>query len=219
MDLQNIDFYFVTDSSLTRKTVIEDVESALKSGVKIIQYREKNKSTREMVEEAALIKEMCARKAIFLINDRVDIALAVEADGVHLGQEDMPYPAARRLLGKNRIIGITAHSAEEAALAEKDGADYIGASPVFDTMTKPDAGKQGGLDLVRAIRKKIKIPVVAIGGIKINNVAAVIEAGADSASAISATIASDDVEKECRRFIEIISHSKVKFVYNLKSTG
>ncbi len=212
MDLRKIDFYFITDSVLTKENVIEDVESALSAGVKIIQYREKNKSTREMVKEASLIKKMSEGKAVFLINDRIDVALAAEADGVHLGQDDMPYPAARLLLGKNKIIGLTVHNAEEAVAAEKAGADYIGASPVFHTKTKPDAGKQGGLELIEEIRKKVRIPVVAIGGINLNNVASVIEAGADSAVAISAVIASNDVEKECRRFIEIISLCKKKSV-------
>ncbi|MBN1445235.1 MAG: thiamine phosphate synthase [Candidatus Omnitrophica bacterium] len=208
MDLQKIDFYFITDSNLTRRTVAEDVESALSAGVKIIQYREKNKSAREMVEEASLIKKMCNGKSIFLINDRVDIALAVGAGGVHLGQDDMPYHTARLLLGEDKIIGLTAHSAEEAVLAEKDGADYIGASPVFDTETKPDAGKGGGLELIRDIRKNVKIPVVAIGGINLNNVASVISAGADSAAAISAVVASDNVEEECRRFIKVIQSTQ-----------
>lgn len=208
MDLKKIDFYFITDSVLTKKSVMEDVESALSAGVKIIQYREKNKSTREMAEEAALIKKMCGGKAIFLVNDRIDIALAAKADGVHIGQDDMPYHTARLLLGKKRIIGITAHNAEEAVLAEKDGADYIGASPVFHTKTKPDAGKHGGLELIEEISKKVRIPVVAIGGINLNNVASVIEAGADSAVAISAVVASNNVEKECRRFIETISLCK-----------
>jgi len=208
MNLRDIDFYFITDSSLTRKTVVEDAELAVRAGVKIIQYREKNRPAGEMVIEAFQIKKACKEKALFLVNDRVDIALAVEADGVHLGQEDMPCNIARVLLGRNKIIGVTAHDVKEAIDAEKAGADYIGASPVFDTNTKIDAGKSAGIELIRAIRKNVKIPIVAIGGINLDNVASVMEAGADSAAAISAVIASDDVEKECRRFAGEISAYK-----------
>jgi len=208
MKLKDIDFYFVTDSSLTRKNVIDDVKSALRAGVKIIQYREKEKSTREMFLEAARIGELCRGKAIFLVNDRVDIAIAADADGVHLGQDDMPYEQARQLLGKDRIIGITAHNVKEAAAAEKQGADYLGASPIFETKTKKDAGRQAGLQLLRNLRKTVRIPVVAIGGITLENVVYVMEAGADSAAAISAVLTKDNVTGECRKFVGIISEFK-----------
>jgi len=208
MNLQNIDFYFITDSMLTKKTVIYDVRAALKAGVKIIQYREKNKSTKKMFEEASQIKKLCAGKALFLINDRIDIALAVNADGVHLGQDDMPYPIARLLLGKNKIIGITAHNVTEAVIAESSEADYLGASPIFGTKTKTDAGRQAGLQLIRGIKKNVKIPVIAIGGINSDNIVSVMEAGADSAAAISAVIAKNNVQAECRKFVKIISGFK-----------
>jgi thiamine-phosphate pyrophosphorylase len=208
MNLRNIDFYFITDSNLAMKSIYDDVIAALRAGVKIVQYREKSKSTKEMIEEAAKIKELCKDKAIFLINDRVDVALAVEADGVHLGQDDMPYEAARHMLGYDKVIGITVHNIEEAVAAQNLGADYVGASPVFETHSKKDAGKPAGLELIRAVRENIELPIVAIGGIKLDNLASVIEAGADSATALSAVLAKDDVEEEVRKFIEIINAYK-----------
>lgn len=206
--LNEIDFYFITDSKLSKKSIIGDVESALIAGVKIIQYREKDKSTKEMVEEAIQIKERCKDKAIFLINDRVDVALAANADGVHLGQEDMPYGTARLLLGHDKIIGLTAHNVEEALIAQEIGADYVGASPIFDTKTKLDAGNAVGIKLIEDIKQNIKVPIVGIGGINLDNVESVIKAGADSAVAISAVVVKDDVEEECRKFIVKIRQSK-----------
>jgi len=208
--LENIDFYFVTDSKLTKKTVIEDVKAAVKAGVKIIQYREKEKPTRLMIEEATKIKELCKNKAFFLINDRVDVALAVNADGVHLGTDDIHYGTARVLLGHDKIVGLTVHNIEEAIAAESLGADYVGASPIFDTKTKLDAGKAAGLKLIKDIKAKINIPVVAIGGINLDNVASVIDAGADAAVAISAVVTKDNVEEECKKFIKIIKKIKQK---------
>jgi len=207
--LKDIDLYFITDSKLTRKTVLEDVKAAIRAGIKIIQYREKEKNTREMIEVAIRIKELCGENNIlFLVNDRVDIALAVNANGVHLGSEDMPYSIARRLLGSKKIIGLTIKSVGEAMEAEKIGTDYIGISPIFETKTKLDAGKPVGLQLIRDVKKAIKIPFVAIGGINEKNLESVLEAGAKSVAAISAIITKDDVEKECRKFREVITHHK-----------
>jgi thiamine-phosphate pyrophosphorylase len=204
MNIKDINFYFITDSNLTRKSIYDDVIAALKAGVKIVQYREKHKSTKEMIEEAARIKELCKDKAIFLINNRVDIALAVDADGVHLGQDDMPYEITRQMLGHDKIIGMTVHNIEEAEAAQNLGADYVGASSIFETTTKKDAGKARGLELIKNLREKTNLFIVGIGGINLDNVTSVIEAGADSAAAISAVVAKDDVEKEIRKFIEII---------------
>ena len=208
--LNEIDLYFITNSKLTKKTVFEDVKSAIKAGVKIIQYREKEKSTREMIEEALQIKELCKNKAMFLINDRVDIALAVKADGIHLGQDDIPYKIARSLLGK-KIIGLTVRNVEEAIQAKKLGADYISAGPIFETKTKLNAGPAVGIKLIEDIKKSINIPFVAIGGINLENIDDVIKAGATSVAAISAIITKDDVEDECRKFI-----NKLKNNFNIK---
>ncbi|MBN1912963.1 MAG: thiamine phosphate synthase, partial [Candidatus Omnitrophica bacterium] len=177
-------YYFITDSRLSRAGDISDIKSALAAGVKIIQYRDKGSDTKKMYREALKIRQIC-KKALFLINDRLDIALAVNADGVHLGNKDMPYEVARKVLGKNKIIGLTVHSEKEAVLAQKQGADYIGVSPIFSTKTKSDAGPGRGVGLLKAIRKKVSLPIIAIGGINLSNAKEVVAAGADGLCAIS----------------------------------
>ena len=207
-NIQHIDFYLITDSNLSKKGILDDVKQALEAGCAIIQYREKNKSTKEMIGEALEIKSLCGRKAIFLVNDRIDVALAVDADGVHIGQDDMPFEIARKLVGRGKIIGLTVHSVEEALHAETVGADYIGLSPIFETATKKDAGNSCGISMIRETRKKLNLPIVAIGGINKENVREVIMAGADAAVAISAVVCSDDVYRETRDFINIIQAAK-----------
>ncbi|MFZ3085995.1 MAG: thiamine phosphate synthase [Candidatus Hydromicrobium sp.] len=209
--LEDMDLYFITDSRLTRKTILEDVKSAIRAGVKIIQYREKEKSTGDMIKEAKEIGELCKKNnVLFIINDRVDIVLAVDADGVHLGNKDMTYSIARKILGSKKIIGLTVHNIREAVEAERLGADYIGVSPIFETKTKLDAGRPAGLKLIKDIKKAIKIPFVAIGGINENNLGSVIEAGARSIAAISAIVTKDNVEKECKKFREVIINDSIK---------
>ena len=202
--LSDIDLYFITDSKLTKKGILEDVKAAVKAGVKIVQYREKEKTAREMIEKAKEIKGICDKNnVLFLINDRVDVCLAADADGVHLGLDDMPYNTARKLL-PDKIIGLTAHTVEEALKAEKLGADYIGVSPIFETKTKLDAGPAAGLQLIGKIKMEIKVPFVAIGGINLENLQSVLDAGAKSAAAISAIVTKEDVEKEVKKFIRIM---------------
>ncbi|MFC1693900.1 thiamine phosphate synthase [Candidatus Latescibacterota bacterium] len=198
----------ITDSELSKRGILSDVEQALKAGCMIFQYREKNKNASDMVREAAQIKELCAGHAIFLVNDRMDVALAVDADGVHIGQEDMPFEAVRRLLGDEKIIGLTAHNVEESVEAEVIGADYIGLSPIFETSTKKEAGTGCGSGMITAVRERVKLPIVAIGGINRNNVRDVIRAGADAVSAISAVVCSDDVYVETHDFIALIREVK-----------
>lgn len=192
-------YYFITDSKLSLAGNISDVKNALAAGVKVIQYRDKHKNTKELYKEALALRTIC-KKATFLMNDRLDIAIAVNADGVHLGNEDFPYCIARKLLGPKKIIGLTVHSLLEAIEAEKSGADYLGVSPIFSTKTKLDAGNPKGIQLLKKIRKNISIPVVAIGGIGIDNAPDVIRAGADGLCAISAVIAKKDVQEEIKKF-------------------
>ncbi len=206
--LKEMDFYLVTDSELSKKGTLFDVKEAVESGCRIVQYREKNKSTQEMVHEASEIKRICSDRAIFLVNDRIDVALAVDADGIHIGQDDMPIDIARELLGSDKIIGLSVHDRDEAVQAEKKGADYVGLGPVFDTSTKKDAGKGVGPSRIREVKAAITVPVVAIGGINKENCSSVIENGADSLVAISAVICSDDVKKETKLFIDLIREIK-----------
>jgi thiamine-phosphate pyrophosphorylase len=206
--LKVIDFYLVTDSGLSKKGTLSDVSEAVDAGCKIVQYREKNKSTKEMISEAAEIKRICSDRAIFLVNDRIDVALAVDSDGVHIGQEDMPIEIARKLLGEDKIIGLTVHNTDEAIEAEKKGADYVGLSPIFDTATKKDAGKGIGPERIRDVKNAIRIPVVVIGGINKENSENVIRNGADSLVAISAVLCSDNVKRETKSLIDIIQRVK-----------
>ena len=192
-------YYFITDSKLSRAGNFNDVSMAVACGVSVVQYRNKNAKTREMYEEAVRLREIC-RDTLFLINDRVDIALAVNADGVHLGQSDMPCEAARKLLGGEKIIGITVHNLAEAVQAEGIGADYLGVSPIFQTATKPDAGKPAGISLIEEIRANVDIPLIAIGGIDHSNAIDVIRAGADGLCAISSVVAKEDVSAEIKKF-------------------
>jgi thiamine-phosphate pyrophosphorylase len=195
-------FYFITDASLSRKGNISDVKNALAAGAEVVQYRNKIASTKEMYEEALKLRRIC-KDATFLINDRVDIALAVNADGVHLGGEDMPYEIARRFLGKKKIIGLTVHNVREALLAQKLDVDYLGVSPIFFTGTKQDAGKPIGLEMLKKIKKNISLPIVAIGGINLTNTPEVILAGADAVSAISAVVTKADVKREILKFQQL----------------
>lgn len=206
--LTEIDFYLVTDSVLSKKGTLSDVKKSVEAGCKIIQYREKNKSTKEMIDEASEIRRICIGRAIFLVNDRIDVALAVDADGVHIGQDDMPIETARKLLGADKIIGLTVHNVAEAIEAEKSGADYVGLGSIFDTSTKKDAGKGIGPASIREVKEAIKVPVVAIGGINKENCRRVVENGADSFVAISAVVCSDDVKRETIEFISIIREIK-----------
>jgi len=195
-------YYFITDSNLSRAGNISDVMQAAACKVEVVQYRNKNAETREMYDEAQRLREIC-RDLTFLINDRIDIALAVDADGVHLGQSDMPCTTARKLLGREKIIGVTVHNLSEALEAERQGADYLGVSPIFKTATKPDAGKPAGITLIEEIREEVDIPLIAIGGINHSNAPEVIRAGADGLCAISCVVASDDVAAQIKKFQDL----------------
>lgn len=208
--LKKLDLYLVTDSSLSRKGTLSDVKAAVGAGCRLVQYREKNKSTKEMLLEALEIKKICGDSAIFLVNDRIDVALAAGADGVHIGQDDMPLDCARKLLGAEKIIGLSVHNRAEAIEAEKKGADYVGLGAIFDTSTKKDAGAGIGPEKIREIKTAIKIPLVAIGGINKENCEKVIENGADGLAVISALVCSEDVKRETKQFLKLIQRYKSK---------
>jgi thiamine-phosphate pyrophosphorylase len=192
-------YYFITDSNLSKAGNISDVQQAISADIGVVQLRNKKSSTRDFYRQAIELRKIC-RKTIFLINDRLDIALAADADGVHLGQNDLPYNIARKLLGKKKIIGLTVHTLDEAIAAQDMGADYIGVSPIFATTTKSDAGEPCGIEGLTKIREKITIPIVTIGGINLSNAQAVINAGADALCAISAVVTKSDVCAEIKKF-------------------
>jgi len=169
-----------------------------------VQYRRKTGETGALFAEAMRLRARCRGKTKFVVNDRLDIALAVDADGVHIGQDDMPFGTVRRLLGPDRLIGLTVHSVAEAIEGERMGADYLGVSPIFATATKKDAGEPGGLMLLRDIRAAVSLPLAAIGGIGLGNAASVIAAGADMVCAISAVVCGDNVGKRIAAFQRLV---------------
>jgi thiamine-phosphate pyrophosphorylase len=207
-NLKSIDFYFVTWPSISKNGILTDVKNALSAGCKIIQYREKNKSTKDMLEEAKLIKNLCKKRSIFLVNDRVDIAYSIDADGVHIGRNDIPIKTAREILGQKKIIGFTVNNLEEAIQVEKQGVDYIGLAPIYQTKTKDKSSKPCGIDIIKIIRENISIPIVAVGGINKYNVMDVISMGADSVVAVSAVLKSNNIYAEINNFIRIINEVK-----------
>lgn len=175
----------------------------LKGGARILQLRAKEMAANKSLKLAGEIREMTrAAGSLFIVNDRIDIALAAHADGVHLGQEDLPLYIARQLLGRDKIIGISTHDLAQAGEAEKGGADYIGFGPIFGTSTKETGYSARGLEMLKEVRKAVKIPIVAIGGINETNVAQVWEAGADSAAIISDLMGAEDVAGKVRRILQ-----------------
>jgi thiamine-phosphate pyrophosphorylase len=192
----------ITDQSIARLSFEDMTFRALQAGIGWIQYRDKESSRRLIYEEAVKLRKITRDfNAVLIVNDHADIAYAVDADGVHLGQDDLPLHKARKIM-KQKIMGISTHSMEQAREAEKGGADYIGFGPVFLTETK-DAGTPKGLDMLREIRREITIPVVAIGGITSVNVLSVFEAGAD-AVAVATALLKGNISDNAKVFIDII---------------
>lgn len=188
----DLSLYLVTDRDLSQGRATGNiVAAAVRGGVTCVQLREKQASTREFVAEARAIKTLLAtqeRHIPLIINDRLDVALAVGADGVHLGQSDMELCDARRIAGANFIIGISVESVADAMAAAAAGADYLGISPVFATATKTDTAPPIGLEGIRAIRAAVPLPLVGIGGINQDNASAVLQAGADGVAVVSAIV-------------------------------
>jgi thiamine-phosphate diphosphorylase len=192
--------YLISDTSISNLTHREICRKALANGVKVIQIREKSMSKRELFKEAMYIRRLTQRhNAIFIINDYVDIAYLVDADGVHLGQDDLPLRETRRVIGKDRFIGISTHTLKQAIEAEKEGADYIGFGPLFYTDTK-EAGQPKGINSLKKVRRHVDIPVVAIGGITMRNFKEVLDAGADAVAMISG-ILKGDIEANIKGFL------------------
>lgn len=206
----NWNLYLVTDAGLSRgRSHDEVVAAAIRGGVSVVQYRDKDASTRRMIETAQILQVLCrADNVPFIVNDRLDVALAVDADGIHVGQDDMPARTARRLIGPTKILGVTAGDLEEALAACADGADYIGLSPVFETATKSDTGNTLGLEAFAAIAHRCTLPVVGIAGINASNATGVIQAGASGIAVVSAIVSADDIEAAARKLIRIIEKAR-----------
>jgi thiamine-phosphate pyrophosphorylase len=186
--------YLVTDrGALCGKALDDVILRAVKGGVTMVQLREKNVSTRFFIDEARRIRKILSPYAVpLIINDRVDVALAVGAEGVHIGQEDMPYPLARKLLGSEAIIGLSVETPDQVTAAEDFDVAYLGVSAIFATPTKTDIRRYWGLEGLRKVRAMSRHPLVAIGGINAANAADVIQAGADSLAVVSAICSAPD---------------------------
>jgi thiamine-phosphate pyrophosphorylase len=188
--------------------VYETVRLALEAGIRTVQLRDKNASTRQLIETAKALRELSeGYGALFLVNDRVDVALASSAGGVHLGQDDFPAGPAREILGTGAVIGVSVRSKAEAAAAASSGADYLAANLVFATDTKTDITEPLGLEGIRTLRETTDLPLVAIGGINASNAAEVIRAGADGVAVVSAIMAAPDVGRACRELARQVSEA------------
>lgn len=200
----------ITDANLVPdRDHVAIAEAALEGGADMIQLRDKTRSLRDLLPQARAIQALCrSRGALFIVNDRVDLALAADADGAHVGQEDLPAASARRLLGPRRLMGVSTHSLAQAEAARQAGADYIGFGPMFATGTKETGYTPRGLDALRGIRRAVSLPVLAIGGIGLENVSLVIEAGATAPAVISAVVAAPDVAAAAAAFREKVGAAK-----------
>jgi thiamine-phosphate pyrophosphorylase len=193
-------FHVLTDTLLqTRLSHVELAERVIAGGADTIQFRQKQGATMEMIRIAGQMQALCQRAGVtFMVNDRVDVAIASQADGVHLGQDDFPIPLARKLLGEGAIIGGSAGNMEEARKCLLEGADYIGFGPVYPTTSKEDAGPAGGLGLLKQVVKSIPLPVIAIGGITTDNLPLIMQAGAYGIAVISAVCCQEDPGEAAR---------------------
>ena len=203
--LVDYSLYLVTDRSILKgRDLFQAVEEAIAGGVTLVQLREKNISSFDFYTIALKMKELVNSYNVpLIINDRLDIALAVDADGLHVGQEDLPPAVARKLLGPEKILGYSVGNPEQARRGERDGADYLGAGTVFPTGSKADTGEPIGPEGLRAIKQAVAIPVVGIGGIEISNLEKVKAAGVDGISLISAILGSNDIEAASRQLINL----------------
>lgn len=193
----DLSLYLVTDRGLScGRSHLEVIIAAVKGGATLVQLREKTVDSRTFYQEALEIKNYLTPLSIpLIINDRLDIALAVDADGLHIGQKDIPYSVARRLLGPDKIIGLSVETIEEAREANALDVDYIGLSPVFSTTTKTDINTPLGIEGIQEIASFTKHKTVAIGGIHLENTPQIIAAGADGIAVISAIVAQPEIEK------------------------
>ena len=205
--MKNLDLslYLVTDDSSDEKKFLNTIEESINGGVKVVQIREKTADTLTFYNLALEVKKITDKYDIpLIINDRVDIALAIDADGVHVGQSDLPCDITRKLIGESKILGISASKISEAKKAQKEGADYIGTGAIFPTATKDDAPSVTK-DELRDIVESIDIPVVAIGGIKLSNVDEIKDCGIKGISVVSEIMDSNDPKKTSEELLEIFN--------------
>jgi thiamine-phosphate pyrophosphorylase len=199
--------YLITDRKLfnAQCSMYMALETALEAGVDAIQLREKDLSVRQLFDMAVWMRELTEEYAAKLfINDRVDVALSVGADGVHLGRSSIPAYAVRKISGDKLMVGVSTHGIEETMMAEKDGADFITVGPIYETPSKLKYGKPIGVDALRGVKSRVSIPVFAVGGIKLDRVKEVRDAGADGIAVISAILGAKDIKESTEQFLRIL---------------
>lgn len=196
----------LTDTNLQdRFDQIELARYMISGGADVVQYREKGATTRSMINTARTVAGMCRRRGVaFIVNDRVDVALAADADGVHLGQDDFPIPLARRLLGPHRILGGSVDTVDEAERAWREGADYVGFGPIYPTASKDDTGPVVSAEALGEMMPRFPLPVIAIGGIERGNIEAVLRAGVHGVAVLGAICLAEDPEAATRQLREVI---------------
>lgn len=200
--------YLVTDPVLHGgRGVFATCEEALAAGVRFVQLRDKKASTRSLYDSALALRNLCKKNSsYFVVNDRIDVAMATGADGVHLGQSDMPADTARSIMGPEAIIGVSVRTVKEAQKALEDGADYIAANLVFSTETKKDVKEPLGLDMVSILSEASSLPLIAIGGINPENTALVINAGCAGVAVVTAVMNADSPALQVEKFLKILNH-------------
>lgn len=204
----DLSLYAITDDRLSgTRSIFDAVRSAIRGGATVVQLRDKNASKEELINIGKELIRVIKGDTPLIVNDNINVALAIGAQGIHLGQKDMPARKAKEMIGDAMILGVSANTVEEAMKAEEDGADYIGAGPIFSTLTKPDADPAIGLDGLRNIKKAVSIPVVAIGGINAKNAEDVARV-ADGVAVVSAIMAAKDPKRAAEELSEIIIRIK-----------
>lgn len=203
--MENLKLYLVTDSDILKeRDFYKEIENALQGGVTMLQLREKDTLGGEFLNKAKKLRELTKKYNVdFIINDRVDIAMLCDADGVHIGQSDIPCSEVRKLVGKEKIIGVSARTIEEAEQAKLEGADYIGVGAMFSTNTKLDA-ERVTLKTLKEIKEKIELPIVVIGGITIDNMKSIKEIGVNNFAVVSDILGKEDIKSHCIKWIEKI---------------
>ncbi len=197
--------YIILDpAAFPGRELVDLLSAAAEAGARLFQYRDKSASMKDAYQQAVRLRQASADAgALFIINDRCDLALSVDADGVHLGQQDLPLPHARRLMGPEKLIGVSTHRMEEVDQATREGADYLGFGPIFDTGTKPGHEPVVGIEGLRQARARTRLPIIAIGGLTLANSRSAVEAGADGIAVVSTVAKASDVRATVR---DLLAH-------------
>lgn len=197
--------YIILDpAAFPGRELVDLLSAAAEAGARLFQYRDKSASMKDAYQQAVRLRQASADAgALFIINDRCDLALSVDADGVHLGQQDLPLPHARRLMGPEKLIGVSTHRVEEVDQATREGADYLGFGPIFDTGTKPGHEPVVGIEGLRQARARTRLPIIAIGGLTLANSRSAVEAGADGIAVVSTVAKASDVRATVR---DLLAH-------------